>query len=182
MIIIVVGMPGSGKDIFVQEAAKLGFSHIRMGDMVRLYAGESGIGPDDSSIGGFATIQREKFGPEIWAKRTLEKMPAGDVIIDGSRSLAEIQLFKSQFRDELRVIGIEAPQEMRFSRLKARGREDDPKAMKEFKSRDERELSWGLQEALENVDIKIINDKSLNEFRNECQAVLQEIIRQGKSF
>ena len=176
MIIILVGMPGSGKDIFVQEASKAGFNHIRMGDMVRLFAGEAGIGTDDKAIGGFATGQRGEYGPEIWAKRTLERLPDGNVLIDGSRSLAEIEHFKSALEENLSTIGIDAPTKMRFQRLIARGREDDPSALEDFQARDRRELSWGLGQALENADITINNDGTLEEFRNKCQSMINNIL------
>ena len=176
MIIILVGMPGSGKDIFVQEAGKAGFNHIRMGDMVRLFAGEDGIGTDDKAIGGFATGQREEHGSEVWAKRTLERLPDGNVLIDGSRSLAEIEHFKLALGDDLSVIGIDAPTKIRFQRLIARGREDDPSALEDFQARERRELSWGLGQALENADIAIKNDGTLDEFRNKCQLMINNIL------
>jgi len=176
VIIILVGMPGSGKDIFVQEATKADFNHIRMGDMVRLFAREANIDSGDSSIGKLATGQRAEYGPKIWAKRTLEKMPQGDVLIDGSRSLAEINHFKSVIENDLKLIGINAPTQMRFERLIARGRDDDPSAYEEFQTRDNRELSWGLGEALENAEITLENDSTLEEFRNKCQSIINKII------
>ena len=176
VILILVGMPGSGKDIFVQEARKAGFDHIRMGDMVRLFAKEAGLESSDNSIGGFATSQRDEQGADIWAKRTLEKMPDGDVLIDGSRSLAEIEHFKAKLEDGLTIIGIEAPEQQRFQRLAARGREDDPSIFEEFQARDKRELSWGLGEALEKAEITITNDGTLEEFRSKCQLMIKDII------
>ncbi len=176
VIIILVGMPGSGKDIFVQEATKANFNHIRMGDMVRLFAKEANIDSGDTSIGTFATGQRAEFGPEIWAKRTLEKMPQGNILIDGSRSLAEINHFKSALGNDLKIIGINAPIQMRFERLTARGRDDDPSAYEEFQTRDNRELSWGLGEALENAEIIMTNDGTLEEFRDKCQSMIKDIM------
>lgn len=176
VIIILVGMPGSGKDIFVQEATKVDFNHIRMGDMVRLFAKEANIDSTDSSIGKFATGQRNEYGVDIWAKRTLEKMPQGNVLIDGSRSLAEIDHFKHVLGNDLKIIGIDAPTQMRFERLTARGRDDDPSAYEHFQARDNRELSWGLGEALENAEIAISNNGTLEEFRNKCQSMINEII------
>ena len=175
VIIILVGMPGSGKDIFVQEATKADFNHIRMGDMVRLFAREAGINSTDTSIGGFATSQRTEFGEDIWAKRTLERIPQGNVLIDGSRSLAEINCFKNMLGNDLKVIGIHAPAQMRFQRLTARGREDDPSAFEDFQARNNRELSWGLGEALENAEIAIVNDGTLEEFRSKCQTIIENI-------
>lgn len=168
-------MPGSGKDIFVQEAEKANFNQIRMGDMVRLFRDEAGLDSSDGTTGRVATSQRNEHGADIWAKRTLEKMPQGNVLIDGSRSLAEIDHFKSVLGDDLKVIGVHAPTQMRFERLTARGREDDPSAYEDFQARDNRELSWGIGEALENAEITIINDGTLEEFRNKCQAILDNI-------
>ncbi len=77
--------------------------------------------------------------------------------------------------NDLKVIGIHAPTQMRFQRLTARGRDDDPSAYEDFQTRDNRELSWGLGEALENAEIAIVNDGSLEEFRDKCQAILDNI-------
>ena len=176
--IILVGMPGSGKDIFVQEAAKIGFNHIRMGDMVRLFAGDAGLDPTDTSIGGFATDQRNQFGSDIWAVRTLERMPPGNVLIDGSRSLAEIDHFRSVLGSDLKVIGISAAEDIRFRRLVARGREDDPSELEGFRNRDRRELSWGLGEALEHADITVSNNGTIEEFKNQCQSLIKSIMEE----
>ena len=181
VILALVGMPGSGKDVFVQEARKAGFNHIRMGDMVRLFAKEAGLDSSDSSIGGFATGQREEHGPDIWAIRTLEKIPGGNVLIDGSRSLAELERFRAVLGNGLKVIGIKAPAQERFRRLVSRSRDDDPSRFEDFQIRDRRELSWGLGEALEKAEIIITNDGTLEEFQNRCQSIIRNITGNGKS-
>jgi dephospho-CoA kinase len=174
--LILVGMPGSGKDVFVQSALSRGFSHIRMGDVVRAFAKEAGLGSDDSSIGGFASSERQIHDDSIWAERTLKRMPEGDVLIDGSRSLAEIERFRKILGDGLKVIGIHAPEEQRFRRLVARGRPDDPDDRVKFNNRDRRELGWGLRDALDVADISIDNDGSLEEFRAKCLDVLDRLL------
>jgi dephospho-CoA kinase len=169
-------MPGSGKDILVQTAKELGFSHIRMGDVVRSFAKVADITSDDMSIGAFATEQRQTHGGNVWALRTLDQIPKGNVIIDGSRSLVEIDQFRKTFGDNLVVVGIDAPTEERFRRLKRRGREDDPEIHEEFKTRDKREESWGLSKALESADRMLINDGGLAEFRQKCHETLSDLL------
>lgn len=176
MIIIVVGMPGSGKDIFVQTAIGMGFSKIGMGDTVRHFAALADTGSGDISIGGFADSQRKEHGPAIWAERTLQRMPPGNVVIDGSRSLDEIAYFREKMGPGLRVIAVTAPAELRFMRLKARRRSDDPLTREDFERRDERELAWGLGAAMESADIALLNDKGLDEFKAACSAALAEIV------
>ena len=167
-------MPGSGKEVFVETAMKLDFSVIRMGDVVRQHAADSGLQMGDISVGSHANSEREKHGNDIWAIRTIEKMPHGDVIIDGSRSLHELEHFREHL-DKMTIVGINAPKEIRFKRLQARGREDDPTAIEDFERREERESGWGIREALESSDILISNDSSLDAFRTECRRVLEDI-------
>lgn len=172
VIVVVVGMPGSGKDVLIQAATSLGYKHIRMGDVVRRFAKLENIKEDDVSIGGFANEQRKKHGDNIWALRTLELMPRGDAVIDGSRSLAEISEFKKAFGSKLTVIGIKAPTKQRFQRLKARRRDDDPNTLKDFEARDNREISWGILEALKNADLVLDNDGEMKDFKKKCVEIL----------
>ena len=173
--VVIVGMPGSGKDVIVRVAKELGFNHIRMGDVVRAYAKDAGKAPDDVSVGGFATEERGRFGDGVWAVRTLERLPSGNVIIDGSRSMAEINHFKSAC-ELLEVIAIEAPDEMRFKRLSKRKRSDDPNSHDDFVKRDQREESWGIRGALASADITLVNNKTLEEFEDLCRMILGDLI------
>ena len=182
VIVIVVGMPGSGKDVLLQSAIALGFGHISMGDVVRNFAAKLGLDSSDQSIGSFASFERQKHGAAIWAKRTLENMPDGNVIIDGSRSLDEINQFRKRLGNDLNVIAIHAPQETRFKRLQLRRRNDDPESLEDFIRRDKREMTWGIGKAIECADIAIDNDGGLEEFRMRCLVALESILEcHGKS-
>jgi dephospho-CoA kinase len=182
MIIIVVGMPGSGKDVFVQIAKSLGFEYIRMGDVVRHYASASGIASTDVEIGGFANSEREKHGAAVWAERTLARMPAGDVVIDGSRSIDEISLFKRELGPSLKVVAVLADRAQRFFRLSQRRRADDPTTERDLEQRDGRELSWGIDRAIASAEISIGNDGSLEEFMSKARMLLEDMLNgHGKS-
>ena len=182
MIIVVVGMPGSGKGVFVRSAMAAGFNKIGMGDVVRHFAALSGLGSDDATVGGFATSERKAHGPAIWAERTLEMLTEGNVIIDGSRSPEEISLFRERLGAGLRIVAITAPPELRFQRLRDRHRQDDPATLEDFRRRDERELSWGSGEAIGSADVTIANEGSLEEFRAISQSVVDGMVRShGKS-
>ena len=182
VIVVVVGMPGSGKDVLLQSAIALGFGHVGMGDVVRTYAARSGLDASDQSIGGFASSERQKHGGAIWAERTLKNMPEGNVIIDGSRSLDEINFFRKRLGDGLKVIAVHAPQEMRFKRLQLRHRDDDPENFEAFARRDNREMTWGIGKAIESADIAIDNNGSLDEFKIQCMNILHSVLGgHGKS-
>jgi dephospho-CoA kinase len=182
VVVVVVGMPGSGKDTLLRAAKSLGFGHTSMGDVVRRYAMKLNIGESDEAIGGFANSEREKHGPAVWAARTLQNLPPGNVIIDGSRSLREIEYFKSRMGADLKVIAVRAPSELRLRRLQARQRADAPGTLEDFTRREERELAWGLGKALESADIALDNEGTIDEFSTECMATLRKLLEpHGKS-
>lgn len=182
IVVVVVGMPGSGKDILLQSAIALGFGHVSMGNVVRSFAARFGLCASDESIGGFAGSERQKHGATIWAERTLENIPRGNVVIDGSRSLDEIAIFRKMLGNDLKVIAIHASQETRFQRLQLRCRDDDPESRDDFIRRDNREMAWGLDKAIESADITIDNDGGLDEFRSRCQITLKHLLKlHGKS-
>jgi dephospho-CoA kinase len=182
VVVVVVGMPGSGKDTLLRAAESLGFGHTSMGDVVRRHAKELDIDGSDEAIGGLANSEREKHGPAVWAMRTLRVLPPGNVIIDGSRSLHEIQYFKSHLGADLRVIAVRAPRELRLGRLQARRRADAPGTSEEFARREERELAWGLGKALEGADITLDNEGTMEEFSAVCMATLRKLLEpHGKS-
>ena len=69
-VIVVTGMPGAGKEEFVQVAKSLGYDVVRMGDVVRAEAKKQGITDSDKGIGEFADQERRLRGFDIWAKRS----------------------------------------------------------------------------------------------------------------
>ena len=81
--------------------------------------------------------------------------------------------------DNIITVGIEASRENRFNRLAQRGREDDPDTFDDFVKREERELGWGLKEAIDDAQIKLNNDSSLKEFRQLCMSTLSAIRDRG---
>ncbi|MCK4265747.1 MAG: dephospho-CoA kinase, partial [Thermoplasmata archaeon] len=127
------------------------------------------------AIGGFADDQRKLHGDDVWAMRALEKLPGGDCVIDGSRSMTEIDCFRNAIGTGLVVLAIEAPEDQRFHRLRLRAREDDPMTVEDFARRDEREISWGIPEAIAGADLRLTNDAGLDEFRGKCLDALENI-------
>ncbi len=171
-------MPGSGKEEFIKVAVDLGFEVIRMGDLVRGEVKRRGLELDDATVGGLANTEREKHGMGIWALRTLPRISGTKVLIDGVRGLAEIDVYRGAYPDSLHVISIEASDQIRYQRIKERGRKDATVTRERFDERDERERSWGLAEAMAEADYRILNESSLERFRKEAERVLREIIKE----
>jgi dephospho-CoA kinase len=179
-VILVVGMPGSGKEEFVSQASSTGYSVVRMGDVVRAEAAKRGLKMDDQSVGGFAAEERKQHGPSIWAERTLAVVKEDKCIIDGPRSLEEVERFRQAFGQKMLLVAVFAPERARFQRLSLRGRTDDPKNVEDFRRRDRRELGWGIGSTFASADLIIVNDNTIEGFREKAAKVLERLENEEK--
>lgn len=164
-VIVLTGMPGAGKEEFVKVALEAGYAVLRMGDVVRGEAERRGTAMDDHGVGGFANLERQVHGPGIWAERCLKVLGKGDTVIDGSRSLAELDVFRRSLGGDLRLVAIHSSPDHRFVRLQRRARYDAPHDQEAFRERDMRELGWGLGSLIAMADIMLVNDDTLERFR-----------------
>ena len=175
-IIAFAGMPFSGKSEAVQIAKELNIPVIRMGDMVWEETKRQGLELTDKNVGKVANDMRKEFGKDIWAKRTVEKIKKMSkinyLVIDGTRNIEEVVYFKKNLGDDFTLISIEASDKIRHNRAINRGRVDDSGDIKDILERDKRELSWGLGKVIELSDINIINEGSLEEFKNQIKQIL----------
>ena len=171
-LLIVTGMPGSGKDEFVKVAKSLGFTDVHMGDTVKAYARKSGIRMVDRDIGAFATKERLENGMDIWAKRTAESISNPEkTVVDGLRNTEELVYFKSHFVDAV-VIAIYTNRDERLKRILKRNRIDDVKNEPELEQRDNRELGWGIGRTISLADHMIVNYGTLEEFKEKSREFL----------
>ncbi len=173
MIILLTGMPGSGKEEFIKVAEDMGIYVIRMGDVVRDFVRSLSLPLNDNNVGRIANSEREKNGMDIWARRTLERIGTGNYIIDGVRNWEEVEFFKKYFGENMKIVAILSSPDTRFKRLLKRGRMDDPKSFEEFLKRDNREMGWGLAKVIANADFFIVNESSLEDFKESVRNLLK---------
>ena len=176
--ILIIGMPGSGKDEFAMVAREMGIEVINMGDIVREYTSSTGV--SISMSGEIASRERKANGMDIWAKRTIERVQSNFVVVEGVRNIEEIQRFRKDMVIGL-VVSISSGRDTRYARLLKRGREDDPRNIEEFTVREKRELSWGIGEVLATADRYICNDSSIDAFRESVKEFLRQHIIQESS-
>ncbi|MDZ7745183.1 MAG: AAA family ATPase [Halobacteriales archaeon] len=174
-VIGTVGLPGSGKGEFASVANDLDIPVVTMGDVIRTECRRRGLDPADHH-GEVAQALREEDGPLAIAERSIpivrDALEHSDtVVVDGLRSAAELQQFRTAFGDEFELIAVEASFEERAQRIDARGR--DNSANETLRQRDERELGFGLGEAIEQADRTIENDGSLEQFHDQVHEILQ---------
>ncbi|WP_255151763.1 AAA family ATPase [Halorarius halobius] len=173
-VIGTVGLPGSGKGEFASVAREMGVPVVTMGDVIREECRRRGLDPADHH-GEIAQALREEEGALAIAERSIpmirEALESSDtVLVDGLRSGEELDRFREAFGDEFTLVAIEAPFEARAERIETRGR--DNTAEETLRDRDERELGFGMGEAMERADRRIENDDTLAAFRRQVREVL----------
>jgi dephospho-CoA kinase len=178
-IIAFVGMPASGKSEAARIASEMEIPVVNMGDVIRNEVLRRGLEPSDSNTGMVASDLRKCEGMDAIAKRCISRIrEVGSelVVVDGVRGIAEVECFKREFGTGFVLISIYAPVEVRFSRVQKRGRSDDMDSIKGLHLRDERELGWGMGEAIEASSAEIENSSSLDTFRRDIVEVLNNYL------
>ena len=175
-IIGVTGMSGSGKATVKQVAETMGYSTVVMGDEVREEAKRRNLEPTPENLGALMLTLREEEGPAVIARRCIpkiEKARSSIVVVDGVRSLQEVEEFKKHFKD-FALIAVHASPMTRFQRLYQRERSDAPRSWQTFSERDLRELNIGLGAVIAMADYMIINEGTKEQVRQKAREVLED--------
>lgn len=179
LIAAVCGMPGSGKGLIADTAARLDIPFLSMGDTVRSWFAMERPGEEEINIGEYASGERMSRGDDIWAIRTIarvnEVMEAEFILIDGLRSRVERDRFTAEWGPRFKVIAVHSSPGVRFNRLKKRKRGDDPADRNTFEERDLRELSWGLGDVISLADIMLVNEGEPGSFSKRAEETLRSL-------
>jgi dephospho-CoA kinase len=177
-VIGIVGLPGSGKSEAAAVAEREGIPVVTMGDVIRTACRERGLDPA-THHGEVATALRDEDGPDAIAQRSLpiiedHRTDAETVLVDGIRSDVEVERFREAFGDEFLLVAIDAPFGTRAERLDLRGRDRTDGDGESLAERDERELGFGMGDAIEMADLTIENTDSLATFQRTVETLLAE--------
>lgn len=183
-VVAFTGMPGSGKSEAVAEARKRGLPIVSMGDFVRETVRAQGLAATDENLGRVATRMRKEHGADWWARRTCDRIQAQWthaplVVIDGVRTVAEIRTFRERLGAAFHLVAIEAPPALRIERLRKRMRSDDPRDASDLAARDQREIAWGILEAIQSADNQVENAPPLHEFQRRIGALFDRLTSAG---
>ncbi len=172
------GLPGSGKSKSLEAITNIG-PIVTMGDVIRNEAKTRNIEPTSENLGKIARELREKHSSDVIAVKCVEMIKSLNkevVFVDGMRSMAEVNVFRKEWK--FPIVTIELNETERFKRLSRRGRSDDPKNLEDLRTRDNRELGFGLGEVIQSANYKIINDKSEKHLIKITKKLVKKIVKE----
>jgi len=191
MIIGVTGPISSGKGKVAEFFRDKGFVHHSFSAEIRQIAKERGIEIKRKSLSRLGyDLRLESPGKSILGQRILDKIQKEvkqgkkRFVLEGIRDVDEIILFRNHELEKKAMrfvlIGVDAPQKVRFERMKSRRRHGDPQTFEEFKEIDDHEIRGdGGQEVskcMAMADYIIQNDKGLDELKEKVEEIEEEII------
>lgn len=187
MILVVVGLPASGKSTVAEILRDDGFDVIELGDIWRMLLKEAKIPLNDPiETREFTKRLRQKRGKDIYARYAVKsiKKSMKHVVIMGVRSTYEMDYLKKKVKN-IKMIAITSPFEMRFGRLQRRKKPEDPKNIKDFRWLDTREKrgflsdkkeeKHGVLVIMKEADYTIQNTGSVADLRSKLERVLLKI-------
>lgn len=182
MILGLTGTMCAGKGEVVKYLKNKDFEHYVYSDILKEIAKQRNIEPTRENLQKLGNdIKKESKNLGILSKKMLKKIKTDKSVVDGIRNVDEIKELRKQ--KKVYIIGVAAPQRLRFKRLKKRNREGDPKTFSEFKRLDNLEnrgktKGQEISKCLKMANFIINNNGSLEKLDNEIEKILQTISSQ----
>lgn len=188
LIIGVVSTIAAGRTTAINHLMeRYGFAWFSLGDVLKYEAIKQGIPTLRPSLQDFGNKMREVHGDNYLASKlkTSSKWQMNKnslVIVDSFKHLAEVDEFRKQKRFTL--LGIDAPQLIRWERVKSRRRQGDPTRYEDFAEQDTLDqgtssLTYHSQETnriLEKADFRLSNNGNVSEFISKLDEIVAKII------
>lgn len=174
-----LGTIGAGKTTASDYLVKKhGFYRVVMGDLVREVARREGMELTRENLQAIQKKYRGKYGQEYFIRETIERLnkSAGNrLLIDGIRTPVDASEAK---KAGAVLVLIDASEEVRYERLRARKREGDAQTFKHFLEQEKREWEiLSFKETLKLVDNKIENSGNLNELYKKIDKFIEKLIK-----
>jgi dephospho-CoA kinase len=185
MILVIVGLPGSGKSTAAQLLREDGFEVIELGDIWRELLRKNHIPRNDPrATREFTKNLRLRYGKDIYAKYAYKRIGKSkrDIVIMGVRSTYEMEYFRKHMKDII-VIAITSPLKTRFDRLKSRAKPEDPKNLKDFiwlntrEKRgflpDKKEEKHGVMVLIKSADYLVANTSTVGKLETDLEQAVE---------
>ncbi len=178
IVIGLIGTIGSGKGTAASYLKKAYRFHvIGMGNIVREIAEKEKVEVTRESLGEVQDEYRKKFGSDYIARIAANKAKTGKwkrVVLDGVRTPDDAETAKKELH--ARFIMIDAPPEVRFKRMRERGRHGDARTWQEFWKAEKREWrKFNLHKTFSYARHRINNARSIEDLHKKMDKVMNRL-------
>lgn len=168
------GTNGSGKGEVAAYLEKKGYPYFSLSDLIREELRKSEKNVTRNTLIKMGNQMREKFGADILA-RLIMKRVKDKAVIDSIRNPKEVEYLRKQ--NSFILLAIDAPVELRYERVKKRGREESAVTLQEFIEKEEEEKTNSLKgqqlhNCMKMADFTIFNDSSVEDLHKKLEEVL----------
>ncbi|HEX4825229.1 MAG TPA: hypothetical protein VFV19_13055 [Candidatus Polarisedimenticolaceae bacterium] len=180
-MISVLGITGpnaAGKGEVSAYLESLGFAAHSLSDIVREEAAARGLPPEREHLIRIGTMLREQGGAAVLAERLVPRL-AGKDVVDSIRNPGEVEALRRV--PGFTLLGVTAPDRVRFERSRRRARPGDPATFDEFVLREQQENSANpagqqLRATFALADHVVVNDDDLATLHARVDAVLRSLV------
>jgi dephospho-CoA kinase len=173
-LIGLTGPNGAGKGEAAEFLKAQGYESFSLSDVIRDKLREEGKAASRDNMIAKGNALRKQFGPDVLARRIMDKV-RGKAVIDSIRNVSEVEYLRGQ--NGFILIAVDAPSEIRFERVRARGRDESVQTLDQFvqKEAEEKGEDAGAQQldkVMAMADIVLVNDGSLEDLRRKLEDLL----------
>ncbi len=170
-LIGLTGTNGSGKGEAAAYFERKGYAYFSLSDLIRKELQKSCASVTRDNLIKRGNELRERFGPDILARLVMKEVK-GKAVIDSIRNPSEVEYLRKQ--KGFFLLAIDAPVELRYERVKKRGRQESASTLDEFIKKEKEEMTESLRgqqlhSCMKLADLIIVNDGSLDDFHHKLE-------------
>ena len=173
-LIGLTGTNGSGKGEAATYFKKRGYAYFSLSDVIRDALRNDGKEDTRDNLIEKGNELRKKYGPDILARLAMEKVQ-DKTVIDSIRNPSEVEYLRKE--KEFILLAIDAPVELRYERVKRRGRQESASTLEEFIKKEKEEMTDSgkgqqLHSCMKMADFIIMNDGTLEDLHLKLEEIV----------
>ncbi|MEN8183338.1 MAG: deaminase, partial [Myxococcota bacterium] len=180
MILGVSGRYAAGKGEVIAFLGERSFTPLSLSDVLREELRERGESETRERMIEIGRELRARHGESVLADRLAARLaPDRNYVIDSIRHPAEVEALR-RHTSAFRLVWLDAPEALRFERLRGRARPGDPTTLEALRELEGRELAsedpagQQLEAVHELRDFELRNEGSLEDLHSELQTILRK--------
>jgi len=168
------GTNGSGKGAAAEYFISKEYTYYSLSDVIREELKKDGLEPTRDNLIRKGNELRSFGGADFLARQVMEKVE-GKAVIDSIRNPEEVRFLKG--KKNFILLAIDADVELRYERVKKRGRDESAASLQEFIEKEDKEkttnsMQQQLHTCLEMANFTVLNEGSLEDLYNKLEKFL----------